>query len=75
MFCEAWTNFQIYVQFHLAAILGSQSSPPLSAERGGGRGPPCHIDKQKVGTSYIASYTQPTGLLGQLFHEVLRLLM
>ncbi len=48
-----------------AAVPGGGASPPLSTG-GRGRGTPCHIGKQGVGTYIycIASYTHHTGLLG-----------
>jgi hypothetical protein len=37
----------------LAAVLDSRASPP---EYAGVGGPPCHIDVQEVGPTYLASY-------------------
>jgi hypothetical protein len=54
----------------------SQAVAPLLLSLRGSGDSPCHIGIQKLGTYiYKASYTQHTGLLGSLLHEILQLLM
>ncbi len=69
------TNFSFSFSSGLAAVWGCRASPPLLWGGGGGVNQHVTLAIRMWGPTYIASYTQHTGLLGRLHHEVLQLLM